>query len=139
MARQILPRRTKALATFVIAFFLGVVYMNAQSLDDVHIVPRTDHVAGNSSTHEAAIKVNANLVLVPVTITDGMNRVVTGLDQANFEVLDNKQRQEIKHFSNQDEPVSLGIIFDTSTSMQNKIDWAREAVKKLLDTANPQD
>lgn len=139
MARQTLPRRTKALTTFVIAFFLGVICMHAQSLDDVHIIPRADRVAGNSSTHEAMIKVNASLVLVPVTITDGMNRVVTGLDQANFEVLDNKQRQEIKHFSNQDEPVSLGIIFDTSTSMQNKIDWAREAVKKLLDTANPQD
>jgi len=138
MERQILPRRTKAFAAFVIAFFLASIYANSQtSLDDVHITPRSANAAGN--THEAPIKVNASLVLVPVTITDAMNRVVTGLDQANFEVLENKQRQEIKHFSNQDDPVSLGIIFDMSTSMESKIDSAREAVKNLLNTANPQD
>jgi len=74
-----------------------------------------------------------------VTITDGMNRAVTGLEQGNFEVLENKQRQEIKHFSAEDEPMSLGIILDTSTSMNDKIGWAREAVKNLLSTANPQD
>jgi len=138
MARQILPQRAQAFITFVIAFFGVSISLNAQSsLDEVHITPRAEQVSDN--THEAAIRVNASLVLVPVTITDGMNRVVTGLDQANFEVLENKQRQQIKHFSNQDEPVSLGIIFDMSTSMGNKIDSAREAVKKLLDTANPQD
>jgi Ca-activated chloride channel family protein len=126
--------------TFVFAFFMAPICTRAQSsFDEVHVTPRAEHLAGNSSAHEAAIRVNASLVLVPVTITDEMNRVVTGLDQANFEVLENKQRQEIKHFSSQDEPVSLGIIFDMSTSMGNKIDWAREAVKKLLDTANPQD
>src|SRR5215475_112095 len=108
MARQILPRRTKALPAFVIAFFLVSLCASAQSsLDEIHITPLAHQAAGNA--HEATIRVNANLVLVPVTITDGMNRVVTGLDQANFELLENKQRQEIKHFSNQDEPVSLGI------------------------------
>ncbi|HSS96806.1 MAG TPA: VWA domain-containing protein [Terriglobales bacterium] len=106
-------------------------------MDEIHVIPRASHLAANS--HEAAIRVNASMVLVPVTITDAMNRVVTGLDQANFEVLENKRHQEIKHFSSQDEPVSLGIIFDMSTSMDNKIDSAREAVKKLLDTANPKD
>ena len=140
MARQILPRRKKAFINFVIAFFFVSICANAQSsLDDIHITPRVQQLSENASTHQAAIKVNATLVLVPVTITDAMNRVVTGLDQENFEVLENKQRQEIKHFSNQDDPVSLGIIFDMSTSMENKIDWAREAVKKLLSTANPQD
>ena len=129
MARLILIRRAKVLTAFVIAFFLPYTANAQSSLDDVHITPRVAAPAANTSGHEAAIRVNASLVLVPVTIVDGMNRVVTGLGQANFEVLENKQRQDIKHFSSQDEPVSLGIIFDTSSSMSDKIDWAREAVK----------
>jgi len=139
MARLILIRRVKVLTAFVIAFFLPFTAHAQSSLDDVHITPPVAAPAADASGHEAQIRVNASLVLVPVTIIDGMNRVVTGLEQANFEVLENKQRQDIKHFSSQDEPVSLGIIFDTSTSMRDKIDWAREAVKNLLDTANPQD
>jgi len=141
MARSVWLRRAKALAFSVIAVVLMTLGAGAQSsLDDVHITPRLDPSISTSGTaHEAPIKVDANLVLVPVTITDEMNRVVTGLEQANFEVLENKQRQEIRHFSSQDEPVSIGIIFDISTSMSNKIDWAREAVKNLLDSANPQD
>ena len=140
MARLILIRRTQILTAFVIAFFWSYTAANAQSsLDEVHITPLVTAPANGASGHEAAFRVNASLVLVPVTITDGMNRVVTGLEQGNFEVLENKQRQEIKHFSNVDEPVSLGIIFDISTSMKDKVEWAREAVKKLLETANPQD
>jgi Ca-activated chloride channel family protein len=142
MARLYWSRRAKAVTTFVIAFFLATIGANAQStLDDVHVTPRAITASGSAAgaAHEATLKVNASLVLVPVTITDGMNRVVLGLEQANFEVLENRQRQEIKHFSSEDEPVSIGIIFDSSTSMNNKIDSAREAVKKLLDTSNPQD
>jgi Ca-activated chloride channel homolog len=139
MARSVLLRRARTLVIFAIAFLLTTAIAYPQStLDEVHITPRMT-APTRAAGHEAMIRVNSSLVLVPVTITDGMNRVVTGLEQANFEVLENKQRQEIQHFSNEDEPVSLGIIFDTSTSMDNKIDWAREAVKKLLDTANPKD
>jgi len=138
MAIRIFPWRTPAFAAILLILFSAPICSNAQSsLDEVHITPRLE--SSSQSDHQPAIKVNASLVLVPVTITDDMNRVVTGLDQANFEILENKQRQEIKHFSNQDEPVSLGIIFDMSTSMEDKIDSAREAVKNLLNTANPQD
>src|SRR5262249_32569596 len=115
MARLILIRRVKLLTAFVIAFFLPYTAHAQSSLDDVHITPPAAAPAADPSAHDAPIRVNASLVLVPVTIIDGMNRVVTGLEQANFEVLENKQRQDIKHFSSQDEPVSLGIIFDTST------------------------
>jgi len=140
MARLALSRRAKTLSIFAIAFFLVTTTTYSQStLDEVHITPRITTPTGGAAGHEAAIRVNSSLVLVPVTITDAMNRVVTGLEQANFEVLENKQRQEIQHFSNEDEPVSLGIIFDASTSMDNKLEWARDAVKKLLDTANPND
>jgi Ca-activated chloride channel family protein len=80
-----------------------------------------------------------NLVLVPITITDPLNRLVTGLDRENFKVFEGREQQEIRTFSSEDAPVSIGVIFDMSGSMGSKIDRAREAVVEFFKTANPQD
>jgi len=116
------------------------------SNDDVHIQPRIQpqpapEPEGDQSlrTHTKPYKVDVNLVLVPVTITDPMNRLVTGLDRDNFNLFEGKDRQEIKTFSSEDAPVSLGVIFDMSGSMGSKIERAREAVIEFFKTANPQD
>jgi Ca-activated chloride channel homolog len=85
------------------------------------------------------IQVDVNMVLVPVTITDPMNRLVTGLDKDNFQVYEANQPQQIKTFSSEDAPLSLGVIFDMSGSMGNKIDKSKEAVIEFFKTANPQD
>jgi len=90
-------------------------------------------------THTRPMKVDVDLVLVPVTITDPMNRLVTGLEQDNFEVYEGTEKQAIKHFSSEDVPISLGVIFDISGSMSNKIEKSREAVVEFFRTANPQD
>jgi Ca-activated chloride channel family protein len=121
----------------------------AQSLgDDVHISPRPEPIqpapAGPAveaalRNHEKPIKIDVDLVLVPVTITDPMNRLVTGLDKENFSLMEGKEPQEIRHFSSEDAPVSLGVIFDLSGSMSNKIDRARDAILEFFKTANPQD
>ena len=119
----------------------------AQSLpDDVHIKPEIQPppppngiLDASLRTHTKPMKVDVNLVLVPVTITDPMNRLVTGLDKENFQVFEDKTPQEIRHFSSEDAPVSLGVIFDMSGSMSSKIDRAREAVNEFFKTANPQD
>jgi Ca-activated chloride channel family protein len=90
-------------------------------------------------THTKPIRVDVDLVLVPVTITDPMNRLVTGLEKENFVLLDNGEKQAILHFSSEDAPISLGVIFDTSGSMSNKIEKARQAVVEFFKTANPED
>src|SRR5207247_4541429 len=77
--------------------------------------------------------------LVPVTILDGMNRLVRGLGRDNFQVFEGKHPQDIRYCSSEDAPVSLGIILDVSGSMSDKIHRAREAVLDFLSTANPQD
>lgn len=103
--------------------------------------PKPAEVAVDPSlkTHTKPIKVEVDLVLVPVTITDPMNRLVTGLERDNFSLYEGKDQQEIRHFSNEDAPISLGVIFDLSGSMKNKIDKAKEAVVEFFKTANPQD
>jgi Ca-activated chloride channel homolog len=100
--------------------------------------------AGNAaalatSRRDARIRVDVNLVLVPATVTDPMNRLVTGLERENFELYDNNTGQVIKTFSTEDAPVTIGIIFDLSGSMSSKFLRARKALSEFLRTSNPQD
>jgi Ca-activated chloride channel family protein len=120
----------------------------AQStIDDVHIQPRNERpiedklLVGGPKLDSGSkpLKVLVDLVLVPVTIMDGMNRLVRGLGRDNFQVYEGKHAQDIRYFSSEDAPVSLGIILDVSGSMSDKIHRAREAVLEFLNTANPQD
>jgi len=120
-------------------------------VNDVHVAPRpvdtakAEEVAKGSAVspslnaHVRPLKVNADLVLVPVTITDPMNRLVTGLEKENFQLFEGGAGQEIKTFSSEDAPVSLGVIFDSSGSMSSKMDRAKDAVMEFFKTANPQD
>ncbi|HKF23504.1 MAG TPA: VWA domain-containing protein [Candidatus Angelobacter sp.] len=132
-------------------------YLSAQD-QDVHIAPRPsptptpkifeDPVAkmpgvatdpGIKVNHGKPMQVDVDLVLVNVTVTDDWNRIVTGLDKENFAVLEGNEPQLVKHFSSEDAPLSLGVIFDMSGSMSDKITKAREAVVEFMKTANPQD
>jgi Ca-activated chloride channel family protein len=82
---------------------------------------------------------SVDLVLVNVTVTDDWNRIVTGLEKENFAVVEGNEVQEVRTFSSEDAPISLGVIFDMSGSMAEKITKAREAVVEFFKTANPQD
>jgi Ca-activated chloride channel family protein len=119
------------------------------SLDDVHVIARQNTVDVASAAYPAdpadrlsgsgMIHNSAELVLVPVSVTDGMNRPVIGLDQGNFQLFENKKAQAIKNFSSEDAPVSVGILVDTSGSMSYKLDRARDAVRQFCEEANLQD
>jgi Ca-activated chloride channel family protein len=82
---------------------------------------------------------DVDLALVNVTVTDPYNRLVTGLDTDNFRVFEDNVEQELVTFSAEDVPISIGVIFDFSGSMANKISKAREAAIQFFKTANPQD
>jgi Ca-activated chloride channel family protein len=85
------------------------------------------------------IHLDVDLALVNVTVTDPYNRLVTGLDLDNFRVFEDNIEQEVINFSAEDVPISIGVIFDYSGSMSNKISKAREAAIQFFKTANPQD
>jgi Ca-activated chloride channel homolog len=113
---------------------------------DVHIVPRakpgvgaTNTVDSTSTLSDSSFRVNVDLVLVPVTVTDSLGRLVTGLNKEHFQLYEDKKLQVIGHFSSEDVPVSVGIILDVSGSMTSKIERAREAVMQFVKAANPQD
>jgi Ca-activated chloride channel family protein len=108
--------------------------------DSKPVIEGADNAARMAtSRRDARIRVDVNLVLVPATVTDPMNRLVTGLEKENFEVYDNNIGQTIKSFSTEDAPVTIGIIFDLSGSMSSKFMRARKALSEFLRTSNPQD
>ena len=85
------------------------------------------------------LHVDVEMALVNVTVTDPYNRLVTGLDPDNFRVFEDNVEQEIVTFSAEDVPISIGVIFDFSGSMSNKVGKSREAALQFFKTANPQD
>jgi VWFA-related protein len=85
------------------------------------------------------IKIDVPLVLINVTVTDPMNRFVTGLEKEHFEIKEDKVDQTITQFGAEDAPLSMGIVFDASGSMGYKMSKAREAVAQFFKTANPED
>src|ERR1035437_10896679 len=57
----------------------------------------------------ANLRVDTNLVLVPVTVCDPLNRPVTGLEKEHFKVFDDRVEQTSSHFAMDDEPVGGGL------------------------------
>src|SRR6185369_1944962 len=83
---------------------------------------------------------HTDLITLTVTVTDTYGRYVSGLSKGAFAVFDNKLPQEITHFSDDDSPVSVGVIFDVSGSMSgDKIKRAREALSKFVQTSHDSD
>jgi Ca-activated chloride channel family protein len=89
--------------------------------------------------HPTPIQIDVNLVVVNVTVTDPYDRIVTGLDETNFQVYDERVEQKIASFSTEDAPISVGLVFDSSGSMSDKIQKSKEAALQFFKTSNPQD
>ncbi|HEV2176766.1 MAG TPA: VWA domain-containing protein [Terriglobia bacterium] len=89
--------------------------------------------------HTRPLQVDVDMVVVNVTVTDPFDRIVTGLDKSNFEVFDDKVPQKILAFSTEDAPISVGLIFDSSGSMSDKIEKSKEAALQFFKTSNPED
>jgi Ca-activated chloride channel homolog len=85
------------------------------------------------------IILGTNLVSINITVTDSRDRFVTGLEKERFEVYDNSVKQEIEHFTDEDAPLSLGVVYDVSGSMQGRISRSLGALKQFLETSHEDD
>jgi Ca-activated chloride channel family protein len=103
------------------------------------VVPRTKAAERIEPGPKANIRIDSTLVLIPVTVTDPMNRFVTGLEKENFKIFEDKKEQPISQFSSEDAPLSIGVVFDCSGSMGHKLEKSRLAVAQFFKTANPED
>jgi len=103
----------------------------------VSIEPRAR--APKPAEPHGTLRVDTNLVLVPVSVCDPNNRPVTGLEKEHFKIFDNKVEQTVTHFAMDDEPLAVGLVFDTSGSMGNKLRRSRMAASAFFKTANAED
>jgi Ca-activated chloride channel homolog len=103
----------------------------------VTIEPRKK--ASASEPQRPDLRVDTSLVLVPVTVCDPLNRPITGLEKENFRLLDDSVEQSVTHFAMEDEPVAVGLIFDISGSMADKLRRSRQAAAEFFRVANPED
>ncbi len=85
------------------------------------------------------LRVDTNLVLIPVTVTTPLNQFVTGMEKENFRLFEDKVEQEVSYFASFDAPLSVGLVFDASGSMNNKLNKSRQAAAQFFKTANPED
>jgi Ca-activated chloride channel homolog len=85
------------------------------------------------------LRSDTTLVLIPVAVTDKLNRFVVGLGKENFRLFEDGKEQKITDFSGEDAPLSVGILVDTSGSMDMKLSRSRAAAREFLKTMNQED
>jgi Ca-activated chloride channel homolog len=85
------------------------------------------------------LRVETTLVLIPVAVTDSLNRFVLGLQKDQFHLLEDSVEQNVAHFSGEDAPLSVGLVFDESGSMDYKLRTSQAAVAQFLKTMNADD
>jgi Ca-activated chloride channel family protein len=88
---------------------------------------------------EFRIGVNVDLVVIHTSVTDKGGLFVTGLKRENFKLFEDNIAQSIQSFSQEDVPISLGIVIDTSGSMRDKIDRVNKAALAFIKASNPDD
>ncbi|HTX33678.1 MAG TPA: VWA domain-containing protein [Bryobacteraceae bacterium] len=105
-----------------------------------NIEPRPRPAAAKDETlPKPDLRVDTTLVLVPVSVNDPLNRPVTGLEKENFRVYEDRVEQKIVSFSSEDEPIAVGLVFDTSGSMGEKLRRSRMAASEFFKFADPSD
>jgi Ca-activated chloride channel family protein len=114
---------------------LGVVVVTMTAAGAAWAAEAPNAAAGAGSAFSA----NSTLVLVPVTVVDHRGAIVNGLGGNSFKLTEDGAPQAIRSFSEEDAPVSLGIVLDLSGSMRDYLPAAKEALRVLLKDANPGD
>jgi Ca-activated chloride channel homolog len=105
----------------------------------VQIEPRSKRASKEPPAPRSTLRVDTNLVLVPVSVNDPLSRPVSGLEKENFRLFEDKVEQPITHFAMDDEPIAAGLVFDTSGSMGSKLNRSRMAAAEFFKIANPED
>ncbi len=124
----------------ILALGLGPFAASALRGQRVTVEPRPRPAPPDDSrAGQPTLRVDTSLVLIPVTVTDPLNRPVTGLERENFRLTDDRAEQTITQFAMDDSPVAVGLVFDTSGSMGNKLDRSRMAAREFFRTSNPED
>jgi Ca-activated chloride channel family protein len=108
---------------------------------EVTIVPRfrPASMPGRTEVPRPDLRVDSALVQIPVHVTTQAGTSVTTLDKTSFHLFEDNVEQRITHFTKEDGPISIGLLFDASGSMHNKMRKCTEAAGEFFKTANLED
>jgi Ca-activated chloride channel family protein len=101
-----------------------------------HQEPDSKQVQKNSQDR---IVINTKLVNLTVSVNDKLGRFVTGLTKEDFEIFDDTVKQDIAFFSDDDAPISMGIVYDVSASMQNFSSHSLAMLRQFFDNSHMED
>ena len=100
----------------------------------------TPQQQGRSVDDGDTIRIDTDLVTLTATVKDARGRYITNLKQSDFTVYEDGAKQELAYFNTGDRvPVSLGILFDTSGSMIDKIEGVEDAVEHFVKSVSSGD
>lgn len=119
---------------------LGTLNVNGQ--EDSSPVSIATRMAGHSEqalSRSPIIREHVKLVLIPVLVTDPLQRPVSGLHKESFRIYEDGIQQKISWFLSEEAPISIGMVFDASNSMSSKLEPSREALGEFLRTSLPGD
>lgn len=85
------------------------------------------------------VKVETNLVTIPVSVFDRNGLYIPGLKQEDFRIFEDGKEQQVAYFGTQDQPFTVAILLDTSPSTHYKIDEIHAAAKAFVDQLSPRD
>jgi Ca-activated chloride channel family protein len=105
----------------------------------VSIVPRARLDGKPDGALQVHLRIDSSLVLIPVHATSVKGASVTDLVEPNFRVFEDGVQQKISYFAKQDAPLSVGLVFDSSGSMTNKVRKSAGAAAAFFKTANAGD
>jgi len=133
MASPFLFTRYRSVIAVAVLCFATAAYCQTNSAS---LVPKALPMY---DAHPRSLRVNVNLVLVPVNVIDALHHPVLDLEQHNFELFEGNDPQQIRYFYREDSPISVALVLDISGSMAKRMDVLREAVNQFFYNANPQD
>jgi Ca-activated chloride channel homolog len=113
------------------------VWVGTGLAQNVAIVPRVQ--SQQPSLPEPLLRVDSALVLIPAHVSHAWGDPVTGLTAGRFHIFEDDVEQTVASFSAEDAPLSIGLLFDASGSMRNKMDKACEAAATFFRTTNADD
>lgn len=101
--------------------------------------PSPNRPAGKDQRADDKLRLEARLVSIRVSVADRFGRFVTGLSKDDFEVFDDGVEQEIAVFADDDAPVSMGIVYDVSGSMNDLTTRSFGALRRFFETSHEDD
>jgi VWFA-related protein len=96
-------------------------------------------VAGSAQDKDEIIRVETQLVDVPVAVTTPAGEPMRGLKQSNFVVYEDGKKQDITDFSAQAEPFEVALLLDTSGSTRNDLALIQRSAQYFIDNLRPGD